>query len=427
MTKVFIQTSGCAHNFADSEQMAGLLKQAHFEIVSNIEDAFVVIFNTCTVKGPTESAFFRRLAHFKQHYPNKIAVIAGCIAQCDPQKLEGYPLVGTNQIHKVVEVVEEALHDNFVQMLECGEMPPLNLPRVRKNIYVSIIPISRGCLGACAFCKTKSARGNLVSYPLADIRKEAELAVKEGVKEIWLTSQDTGCYGFDIGTNLAELLNCLVSILGNFRIRVGMMNPNHILKFKAELFEAFKHPKIYKFMHLPLQSGNDELLKKMRRSYTAEEYKTLVEEIKMLFPEMTIATDLIIGYPGETEEQYLDTQKLFRTLMPDVINLSRFWPRPGTPAAKLTPLPGETMKHRSRVMTDIYHNISRMQNERWRGWEGEILINEKGTELGQWIGRNDSFKPVIVEGDYKLGQRLKVKIEKTTIFDLRGIVVGEVV
>jgi len=427
MTKIFIQTSGCSHNFADSEQMAGLLKQAKFEIVNNIEDAFVVIFNTCSVKGPTETAFFRKLEHFKEKYPNKIAIIAGCIAQCDPQKLEGYALIGTNQIHKVVEVVEEALNDNFVQMLECGELPPLNLPRVRKNSATCIIPISRGCLGACSFCKTKFARGNLKSYAIADIRKEAEQAVKEGAKEIWLTSQDTGCYGFDIGTNLAKLVKELVTILGNFKIRIGMMNPNHVIKFKTELLEMYKHPKLYKFIHLPLQSGSNEVLKKMRRNYTAEEFKSLWDDIRLLFPEMTFATDIIVGFPGETDKDYLDTQSIVRTLMPDVINLSRFWPRPGTPAAKLTPLAGDIVKHRSRVMTDIYHNISRMQNERWRGWDGEVLIDEKGSELNQWIGRNDSFKPIIVEGDYKLGQRLKVKVEKTTIFDLRAKVIAEVV
>jgi tRNA A37 methylthiotransferase MiaB len=206
-----------------------------------------------------------------------------------------------------------------------------------------------------------------------------------------------------------------------------MMNPNHVLKFKAELYEMYKHPKVFKFIHLPLQSGSNEILKKMRRNYTIEEFKSLYQEMKMLFPEMNFATDIIVGFPGETDDQYLDTQKAIRDFMPDVINISRFWPRPGTPAAKLTPLAGEVVKHRSRVMTDIYHNIARMQNERWRNWEGEIIVDEKGTEAGQWIGRNDSFKPIIVEGDYKLGQRLKVKVEKTTTFDLRAKVLNVVV
>ncbi|MEK6938333.1 MAG: tRNA (N(6)-L-threonylcarbamoyladenosine(37)-C(2))-methylthiotransferase [Nanoarchaeota archaeon] len=425
MTNVYIHTAGCAHNFADSEQMAGLLKQAHFNIVSNIEDAYIVIFNTCTVKGPTETVFFRQLESLKQKHPNKAVIIAGCIAQADPEKLHGYPLIGTNQIHKVVEVVEEVMHENKVRLTEVNEMPPLNLPRVRKNPYVSIIPISRGCLGACSFCKTKAARGNLRSYPIADIRKEAEQAIKEGVKEIWLTSQDTGCYGFDIDTNLAKLLKELVTIVGNFKIRVGMMNPNHLLKFKTELFEVYKNQKIYQFLHLPLQSGDNEILKKMNRQYTAEEFSKLAEEIRVFFPHLTIATDIIIGYPGETDQQYWNTQNLIRKIMPDVINISRFWPRPKTPAARLKLLPGEKVKHRSRVLTDIYHNVARMQNERWIGWEGNIIITEKGKESRQWIGRNESYKPVVVEGEFKLGQILRVKVERATTFDLRALVFME--
>jgi len=425
MTNVYIHTAGCAHNFADSEQMAGLLKDAQFDLVDNPEDAYVILFNTCTVKGPTETVFFRHLSSIKEKYPNKIIIIAGCIAQSDPEKLKGFPIIGTNQIHRVVEVVEESLHENTVRLLESGEMPPLNLPRVRKNPYISIIPISRGCLGACTFCKTKQARGNLKSYPIADIRKEAELAVKEGVKEIWLTSQDTGCYGFDLGTNLAKLLKELVTIIGNFKIRVGMMNPNHVLKFKGELFDAYKNPKIYQFIHLPLQSGNNEILKKMNRQYTAEEFKRLVEEIRVLFPHMTIATDIIVGYPGESDEQYWDTQNLVRKVMPDVVNLSKFWPRPKTPAARLTPLPGEVIKHRSRILTDIYHNMSKMQNERWIGWEGNIIITEKGKEPSQWVGRNEAYKPVVIEGDFKLGQTVRVKVERATTFDIRGLVFFE--
>ncbi len=423
MTTVHIHTWGCAHNFADSEQMAGLLRQAKFDIVSNMEDAYVVILNTCTLKGPAEIVFFRYLKSLKEKHPNKIVIVTGCIAQCDPYKLQGYALVGTNQFHRIVEVVEEALHENKIQLLESGEMPLLDLPRVRKNPFIEIIPISRGCLGACSFCKTKAARGNLVSYPIADIKRQVELALKEGVKEIWLTSQDTGCYGFDLDTNLARLLKEITLVAGNHKIKVGVMNPNHVLKIKNELLDAYADPKIYKFLHLPVQSGSNEVLKKMERDYTAEEFKLLVEEFRLSYPEITIATDIIVGFPGETDQQYWETQNLLRQTMPEVINISRFWSRPKTLAAKLKPLPRETVKHRSRILRGIYHNMARMQNERWLGWEGDILLNKKGKEPGQWIGRNYSYKQVVVEGDYSLGQRLKVKINRITQFELRGTVV----
>ena len=424
MPKIYFETVGCSANVADSEQMAGLLQKAQFEIVNNLEDADVIILNSCMVKGPTETAFHRRLKQIGKEHPYKVVVISGCIAQTDPKKLKRYPLIGTKQIHKIVEVVEEAINDNIIHLLETDEMPPLNLPRVRKNPIISIIPISRGYLGVCSFCKTKSARGNLKSYSLADIKKEAETAIQEGVKEIWITSQDTGCYGFDIGTNLPALLRELVGIPGKFKIRVGMMNPDHLLKIRSELIEVFKSPKLFQFIHLPIQSGNNDILKSMKRNYTRENFIFLVKELREVFPLITIMTDVIIGFPGETEGQYWDTLNVIRETFPDAVNISRYWPRPGTPAAKLKQLPGEIVKHRSRVLTDICHNVFKMQNERWLDWKGVIIIDEKTNypeHPDQWVGRNTSYKPVIVEGEFKMGQVVKVTIEKANTFDLHGI------
>ncbi len=422
MTTFTIITSGCAHNFSDSEQMAGLLKEAKFAPVENIEDADVVIFNTCTVKTPAESSFFTSLEKIKTQHPYKTIIISGCIPQADQlnPKLKGYSLLGTRQIHKIVQVVEEALHDNVIRLLETGELPPLNLPRVRRNPVVGIVPISLGCLGACAFCKTKSARFTLQSYPPPEVKREVEQALKDGVREIWLTSQDTFCYGFDINTDIVALLKELVEIKGNFLIRIGMGNPDHLPKIKEGLVELYQHPKIFKFLHIPLQAGDNTTLKEMKRHYSVEEFVSAVHYFKEAVPEMTIMTDIIVGYPTETEEQYQKTIDVIRKTMPDCINISRFWPRPGTKAAKLEPLPGEEVNRRSRTLTDIFHNISKMRNERWFGWEGEIIIDEKGTIEKQWVGRNFAYKPVIVEGEFKLGDVLQVKISKTTTFDLRG-------
>ncbi|MEK6900417.1 MAG: tRNA (N(6)-L-threonylcarbamoyladenosine(37)-C(2))-methylthiotransferase [Nanoarchaeota archaeon] len=420
MTTFFIQTSGCAANQADSEQMAGLLKEAKFVPVETIEEADIVIFNTCTVKTPSETGFFAQLEQFKAEHPYKILVIAGCIPQTDRQRLKDLSLVGTKQIHNIVQVVEEALHENVLQLLNNDEMPPLNLPRIRKNPIIEILPINRGCLGACTFCKTKKARGALVSYPIEEIVMVAKKAVDEGVKQIWLTSQDTFCYGFDIGTDLPLLLEKLVQIPGDFKIRIGMGNPDHMPKIGSRLVELYKNPKIFKFLHLPLQAGHDETLKAMKRRYTVQEFIDTIDQFRKEIPEINIMTDIIVGYPTETEDHYWGTLQAVRRTTPDSINISRFWPRPGTPAAELTELPGEEVKRRSRVLTDIFHNISKLQNERWRDWEGEMMIDEKGRELRQWIGRNDSYKQIIVEGDHKIGDKIKVRIVKAETFDLRG-------
>ena len=419
MTTFHFITAGCSQNFADTEQMAGLLKQAQFEPVETVEEADIIIFNTCTVKGPTETAFYHKLEEITREHPYKIIVVAGCIAQSDAEKLKKYSLVGTKQIHNIVEVVEEALNDNIVKRLETGEMPPLNLPLIRKNPVVEIIPISRGCLGACSFCKTKSARGNLQSYPIEEIVSRARKAVNEGIKEIWLTSQDTGCYGYDLKTNLADLLKELVKIQGEFRIRVGMMNPDYLTEMQDELMELFKHQKIFKFLHLPVQSGNDEVLKNMNRNYTVKEFKKQIEAFRKIIPDINIMTDIIVGFPGETEDQYWDTLTLVRELSPDSVNISKFWARPKTKAAEMEQLPWEVIKHRSKVLTDIFHNISQLQNEKWADWTGSVLIDEKGGN-NQWIGRNDFYKQVILDGNFSLGERLNVKIVKSGIFDLKG-------
>ena len=421
MTSFMVITAGCAHNQADSEQMAGLLRRAKFDLVSDIEKADMVIFNTCTVKGPSETAFFKQLDDLKKNFPYKMVIVAGCIAQADPEKLKKYSLIGTKQIQNIVPVVEEALHNNVLQLLEIKDVPPLKLPRIRKNPLVEILPINLGCLGVCSFCKTKQARGNLISYPIAELKAEMVKAIKEGVKEVWLTSQDTGCYGADIGKNLVDLIKELCTITGDYKLRIGMMNPDQAIRIKKELIDLFRtQSKLFTFLHLPVQSGSNYVLKKMARNYTAEDFYELVKELRLNIPELNIMTDIIVGFPGETEQDSWQTLSMLRKVSPDSVNISRFWPRSKTPAAKWRVLPGEVVKRRSRLATELFHNISRLQNERWLGWEGEILIDEQGEKEGQWIGRNFAYKQVLVEGKYNIGQRLKVKIEHGTTFDLRG-------
>jgi MiaB-like tRNA modifying enzyme len=421
MTKIYIKTWGCSLNKADSEQMAGLLKGARFEIVNNSEEADVIILNSCTVKTPSENSLFRELEKYKDSY--KVVIVAGCVSQTDPEKLEGYPLIGTSQIHKIVEVVEEALNENIVRNLSIEENPPLNLLKERINPVVEIIPICRGCLGNCAYCKVRAARGKLVSYPIEDIKLQVRKALMQGVKEIWLTAQDCGCYGFDLDTNLAELLKELVSIEKDFKIRVGMMTPDHLLKIKDELLKAYRSEKVFKFLHLPLQSGNNEILKAMKRKYSVEDFSGLVKEFKRHFPEITIVTDVIAGFPGESEEQYWDTLNLIREISPDALNISKFWVRSKTPAAKMKgQVEGKEIKRRSTVLAGIFSNIAHMQNEKWLRWEGEILIDEKSKKENQMLGRNFAYKQIVVEGNFELGEKVKVKIGGVKDWDLRGFV-----
>ncbi len=427
MTSFFIETYGCSQNAAESETMAGLLAEAKFELVPAVEDADIIIFNTATVNSPTADAFFHRVETIRKEYPYKTIVIAGCIPQAEWKRLKEFPLAGTQQYHKIVEVVEEALNNNIIHILETGEMPPLNLPKIRKNPVVEIIPISRGCLSACIFCEPRQAGESLQSYPLQDIVEIAGKAVRQGAQEIWLASQDTMCYGFTQGTSLTALLKELVEIPGNFKIRVGIGNPLHLKKIKNELFPLLLHPKIFRFLHLPLQAGSNKVLQDMRWGNTAEDYLELVREARKSIPELTLATDIIVGFPTETEDDFWQTLEMVKKTTPDIITISRFWPRPGTTAAEMKEIPVEEVTRRTSVLTNIFHNISRLQNERWLGWEGSIVIDEKGTGQNQWTGRNYAYKPVMVEGNYRLGEKIHVTVQKVGVFELRGIPQSKVV
>ncbi len=417
--QVFIKTFGCALNQSDSELMAGLLQKAEFDITDDIEKADVIIVNTCTVKGPTETNFFKYLDEIKKL--GKHIVVAGCIPQTDPEKVKGYNLIGTYEVNRIAEVVEEAVNDNVIELIAEEKNLRLNLPKVRKNPVVEIIPICAGCLGEpCTYCKVKAARGNLFSYDKKEILRQAQHAVMEGVKEIWLTAQDAGCYGKDINSSLPELLKELADIGGDFKIRLGMMNPNHVLGFLDELIEVYKSDKMFKFLHVPVQSGSDSILKLMKRKYAAADFKEIIRRFREAIPEITIATDVICGFPDEKEEDYDKTRDLIKEIKPDVLNISRFWARPKTAAASMGhKVKGDEIKRRSSLMTDLFHNIARMRNERWTGWTGEILIDELGKD-DSFVGRNYTYKPVIVRGNLKIGDKVKVHIRRTTSFDLRG-------
>ena len=418
MAKVHFITQGCSANVADSEVMMGILKDRGDVLVDNSEDADVVVINSCTVKGPTETAFKRKLTELK----GKKVVIAGCIPQAEPKNYSDYSRIGTYQIKNITKVVDETLKGNQVALLERNDEGRLNLPKVRKSNFVEIVPILQGCLNSCTFCKTKHARGNAVSYPINDIVRHVSKSVEEGVKEIWLTSQDNAVYGLEFNSNLAELLKEIVSIDRDFKIRVGMGNPKYMLGYLDDLISIMKHPKMFKFIHIPLQAGSDKVLEDMKRGYTSEEFAFIVKKFKEEIPEITIMTDIICGYPTETAKDFEKTVKVIKETKPDMINVSRFWPRPGTPAAKLRQIDGGESKDRASIMMDLFKEVALQNNQKLMGWKGRITITEPG-KFNTWVGKNDSYKQVVVKGDFKIGDEVNVEIKDVSALDLKGEVV----
>jgi MiaB-like tRNA modifying enzyme len=421
-TNICIKTYGCSANFAEAEMMKGLLKEADFNIIDDADEAFLVILNICTVKG--DDTALTEIKKIREASPYKKIIIAGCIPKhlIEPIKeiAPDASLINTHNVNKIVSVVEETVHENPVSVLTSNKKPKINMPRVRKNPVIGIVPIASGCIGRCAYCSVKLIKGDLVSYPVESIIEEVRRCVKDRCKEIWITAQDTGCYGVDIGTNITELLKKLVEIPGDFMIRLGMANPQSVLQNLEELIKVFQHEKMFKFLHVPVQSGNNKILKSMNRPYEVEDFKHIVKRFREEIPEINIATDMIVGFPGESEEQFRDSMLLVDQIKPDVLNISRFVARPGTRAEKReNQVQGGEIKNRSRTISSQFEWTAFSQNRKWKNWEGEIIIDEHGKD-GTFVGRNHAYKPVIVSGDFVLGQKIKVKIIDTTKFDLRA-------
>jgi len=419
--KIFIRTFGCTLNQSDSEVMAGLLAKAGHSLVDSVGDADLVIFNTCTVKDNPEKRFFSELEKVREL--KKRIVVAGCIPQADQhhEVLKRVSLIGVRDICSVADVVERTAKGDVVRVLRGRDEERLNLHKQRRNSVVEIIPICAGCVGECAYCKTRFARGKLVSYPVREIKRQFEGALKEGIREIWLTSQDTGAYGMDIASSLPELLKELLSVKGDYRVRLGMLNPNHAFEFLDELIEVFKHPNMFKFAHLPVQSGSNKILKLMNRKYRVGDFIKIVKRLRKEIPKITIATDIICGFPGESEEDFIETYKLLENLRIPVVNLTKFSPRPGTPAKKMKQLDTRIIKNRSKGVVELQDKI--IDNKEWLGWQGNIIIDEAGKQ-NSFVGRNDFYKPVVVKNaKLEIGDIVEVRVTRVVRDYLEAVTV----
>jgi len=425
--QVFLKNFGCSANIADGEVLAGCLAKAGFQIVSSESEAHVLIYNTCAVKGPTENRIINAIKHAPK---NKKIIVAGCLPKISFERLlREVPFdgtVGPSVGEEIVDVVTRvAAGEKVLDLGGLNNMPKLDLPKIRSNPVVSVVPINYGCLGSCAYCCVVQARGHLRSYSVEEVIKRVSCDLTDGAREFWVTSQDTACYGKDFRSNLAELLKALDGVSGDFKIRVGMMTPNMVTDMQEELIDAFKSDKVFKFLHLPVQSGDGETLNRMRRFYTVAEFKAIVDAFRAQFPDLTLATDVIVGFPGETEVAFEKTLKLLEDVKPDITNVSKFFARPKTAAAQIQDsLVGrDEIKRRSAVTAQLARRVSLERNKRWIGWVGEVLVDEKGKVEGSWVGRNFAYKPVVVKSTNNLlSKTIKVKVELAAETYLKGII-----
>ncbi len=412
MKKIYVETFGCSFNQADSQIMKGILSKNGYQIVDSPQKSDVIIINTCDVKVPTQESVTYRIQSLQKMFPDKKLIIGGCMTEIDPERLKKIisknSWIGPHQIKNIVNVVNDTLEGKIIRLV--GEKRDIKviLPKIKDNPVIDIIQICEGCSGFCSYCCTRFARGKLFSYPVNLIVNEVKKAVKSGCKEFWITAQDTAAYRFKDFT-LANLLDELNKIEGKFFIRVGMMNPMHVKNIVDELIESYKSEKIFKFLHLPVQSGSNRVLKMMNRGYTVYDFKNIVKKFRKNFPFITVSTDVIVGFPGESNEDFQKTIDLIKEVKPDIVNISKFGARPGTKASKMKQLSKKVINERTKKIVGVVHKIRLYNNKKWLNWEGEVLIDEKGRKGGM-IGRNFAYKPILTEGE--LGSFHKVKINK---------------
>ena len=334
--KVWIEAYGCSASMADSEMIGGILKEAGYEIATKRSESALNLIVTCSVKDTTEHKMVSRIRTMVKS--GKPLVVAGCLPKADKAKIESASssasLIGPNSIDKAPDAVRSALSGDRLVALKDSQLDKVNIPRVRLNPVISIVEIANGCMSECTFCQTKIAKGWLRSYRIGDIVRQIKSDIKSGCKEVWLSSTDNGCYGRDIDSNLVDLLQACCSIEGNFKIRVGMMNPMYLPAILDRMVRLFcENDKLFKFLHIPVQSGSNRVLRKMKRGHTSKTFIDIVQAFRDRIPEMTISTDIIVGFPSETEDDFKQTIDLLERSEPDTVNISRYAARPKTEAS----------------------------------------------------------------------------------------------
>ncbi|XP_023977591.1 threonylcarbamoyladenosine tRNA methylthiotransferase isoform X2 [Physeter macrocephalus] len=425
--KIWIRTWGCSHNNSDGEYMAGQLAAYGYKITENASEADLWLLNSCTVKNPAEDHFRNSIK--KAQEENKKIVLAGCVPQAQPRQdyLKGLSIIGVQQIDRVVEVVEETIKGHSVRLLsqkkDNGKRlggARLDLPKIRRNPLIEIISINTGCLNACTYCKTKHARGNLASYPVDELVDRAKQSFQEGVCEIWLTSEDTGAYGRDIGTSLPALLWKLVEVIPEgAMLRLGMTNPPYILEHLEEMAKILNHPRVYAFLHIPVQSASDTVLMEMKREYCVADFKRVVDFLKDKVPGITIATDIICGFPGETDQDFQETVKLVEEYKFPSLFINQFYPRPGTPAAKMEQVPAQVKKQRTKDLSQVFHSYNPYDHK--IGERQKVLVTEESFDSKFYVAHNRFYEQVLVpKNPTFMGKMVEVNVYESGKHFMKG-------
>lgn len=424
VVRYYIETYGCAANQADSELMESILSSAGYAR-SSLDEADFLIINTCGVKSPTENKIVHRIKELSR--TGKPLIVAGCLPKINWDRLVSETSFNVAltpyTAHRVLEAVREARRGAEHVIID-GSRPvekPLFQGARRASGLIGVIEVEEGCNFQCSFCATKFARGTTYSYSPESIIGAVKKLVGSGVLEVRLTGQDVAAYHRD-GVDLPELVRRIVREVGGvYRIRVGMMTPVYAYRIRRGLAGLLALTNVYKFLHIPVQTGSDRVLRLMGRGHKISLFRDLVSYLRREFGDYTLATDIIVGHPGETEEDFKLTLRLLREVGFDVVNLSKFGSRPGTRASLMKQIPSNVVAERSREAYDVCLEVMEKRNSRWVGWEGRAFVVEKGTKAGTWIARNDWYKPIVVRGGREVyGKIVEVRVEGYSAVRLDG-------
>jgi len=413
---LYMETYGCSANQNNSEIMKGILVNSGLDFTDNPNIADIIIINSCVVKEPTENSIKQRILELQEL--NKPIIIAGCMPQVRTSWLKNKKniyMLGISHIKEITKLIRRITENkyNSSEFITKEKETKLNCSKIKNNKLMGITQISEGCLGDCNFCVVKLVKGNLFSYPEESILENIKQDIKQGCKEIWLTSQDLASYGLESKDKSAfiNLLNKILLIDSNFKLRLGMMNPNHILPITDDLIEIYKGEKVYKFLHIPVQSGSNKILKSMNRKYTKEQFSEIIKKFRTIFPDSIIATDIITAFPGETEEDFNQTINLMKETKPDVVNITRYWPMKGTRAETMNQIDRKTASKRALEVQKLHLQVSLNNFKKYEGNIVEVFVNEqKGSNC---LARDENYRLFVIRTNNKLlGRKVKVKVSK---------------
>lgn len=404
--RFYLETYGCTANRGNSEAFASaLIERGHRP--ASLEEADLVIVNTCAVTERTERDMKKRLSELQ----GERLVVAGCLPQAIP---------GTVRDIRCREVMGILGRTSGQKMGEGFRPEESRYRPLRSDRSLSaVVNISEGCLGGCSYCIVRRARGALKSRTIEEVAEDVRSRLKEGASEVLLASQDAAAYGLDLGSDLPELVEAVAGIDGDFRVRIGMMNPDLLAPILEDLISSYEDPKVYNFLHLPVQSGSDRVLKAMNRGYSGADFADMAARFRTAFSDLTLYTDVIAGFPGETEKDFAATEDLIRKTEPDKVNVTMYSSRPGTEAYRLIDMPSRFKKDRSRRITRLWQEIAGQRNCRYLG---ETIIGQV-TERG-WgrtvMARGENYRKIAVSEPLRLGSVHRFKIVRTTPFYLNG-------